>query len=648
MLINIIFRTSFFYIYISVNIKTMSRNTDNSIASFLMRHPYIIYMSGPTILSIIGSLSTGESIDEALGRMALNVATFEGISSSVLFSIAMIGMPSFVDFCSMAPFFNKTICLSIYIFFTYITCYVTYNVYRIFNSGTKLATAKVLDQTSKLLKFFSDTSKDFLDNVVSHLDVIDNATGSRRVELIGDVINDIQLVFNQNAQKTIGFLFYAIAFSSNDKSTYYNFLNLLSSLVRQDPNNDFYKGLMSNYESTKKLLQDEINKKMNSIKSNLREKVDGLVSYVVKASKRLISKDKELADVVFEDIQTKNYYDEDEAIDLIDNIETNIKSKVSGKELELVNKDLKQLQLYKSEIIEYKIQYEKVTEYKKAVVGFVENLSTLSFAKFEQNAVELMSLVEFSKESGDFFINPSSLFSDIPQVSSQKRGFTDLIKSPYTALKQVSQLLTGKNTYEQATNQGLKAIDSIIDMFTKAEFVDKTKAWKSFVNKDKTQLMFKKIKDNYKMLMDEGFADYREFVYEKGLELKRTVELEDILPSSQYLEYTPNIVTTAVTTVGEYTRPVTKAIGEYTIPIQQPLFTDIPSSSLIAPDIHEINLSSLVQVSFLVIILSILLRFFTIAAKVTKQVKKKKKTNTELVPLQEQGQFYFDFHKHLA
>jgi hypothetical protein len=616
------------------------KNTNNSIVNFLIKHPYVIYLGGPTILSIIASISTQESLDEALGRMVLNVGTFEGLSSSFMFGIAMIGMPTFIDFCSMTPFFNKTVCLSIYIFFTYITCYVTYNVYRIISSGAKLASAKVLDQTSNLLKFFSDTSKDFLNNVASHLQVIDNSTGSRRVELISDVINDIQLAFNQNAQQMIGFMLYSIAFSSADKSTYYNFVNLLSSLIQQDPNNDFYKGLLSNFESTKNLLTTEINKKMNVIKSNLREKVDGLFDFFSKAKKKLLSKDKEIADVIFEDIQTKEYYDEDEAIDLINNIESKIESSLSDKQLALVKSNLKELQAYKSEIIEYQNQYKQVTEYKNTVVKFVEGLSTLSLVKFEQSAVELMSTIGFSQETGEFFVNPSSLFAEIPQ-ESKKTGIISMLQKPYTALQQIQQLFNTKNPYEQATDQGLKAIDSIIDMFTKSEFVDKTKAWKSFVNKEKTQLMFTKIKNNYKMLIAESFADYREFVYEKGLELKRTVELEDILPSGKYLEQIPTSISQVVE---QRVIPVSKAVGEYTLPITQPIFTDIPSSNLLTPDVHEINISALVQISFIVILLSVLLRFFTI----TKKLVKRNKKSTEIVPVQEQGQFYFDFYKNLA
>lgn len=624
--------------------QSSQQHTKNGILNFLMNNPYIIYLSAPAVLSTITSLTSGESLNDALGRMVLNLGTFEGMSSSAIYSLAMIGLPTFMDFCSMTPFFNKTVCMVIYIFMTYITSYVTYNIYRIFGSGLKLGSAKAISQTSRLLKFFSQTSQEFLVSVIEHLQTIDAATGSRRVELASDVINDIQLVFDNNAQQMMGFLMYSIAFSSTDRSVYYNFVNLLSSLIKQDPNNNFYKGLLSNFESTKKFLAGEINKKIDVIRSNLREKVDGVFNYISKSVKKILSKDKELADVIFEDFETKEYYNEDEAIELINNIESKLESKLSDKQLALVKNNLKELQTYKSEIIEYKLQYKQATEYKNAIVGFVDGLSSLSPIQFEQSGAELMSVIGFSQEIGDFFVNPSSLFSELPQ-ETEKKGIIELLKSPFDIMK---QLLTTKNPYEKATDQGLKAIDSIIDIFTKSEFVGKTKAWKSFVNKEKTQLLFTKIKNNYKMLMAEGLADYRELVYEKGLELKRAIELQDILPSanmySQYLEQIPEPVTQIVQ---QQIYPTIQTVGRYAIPEIKPLFVDIPSTNLSEPDIAEISLPAIVQIAFLVIMMSILLRLFKKPVMaIAKKIKGKKELS--VVPLQEQGKFYFEFHKNLA
>ena len=618
--------------------------TKNIILNFIMNNPYIIYLSAPTILSTIASLTSGESLNEALGRMVLNLGTFEGMSSSALYSLAMIGLPTFMDFCSITPFFNKTVCLVIYIFMTYITCYVTYNIYRIFGSGLALGSAKAMVQTARLLKFFSDTSQDFLKSVVEHLQTIDASTGSRRVELVGDVINDIQLVFNNNAQQLMGFLMYSMAFSAADRSVYYNFVNLLSALVKQDPTNQFYKGLLSNFQSTKNFLAGEINKKIEMIKTNLQDKVDGVLDLISKSIKKILATKKGVVEEIFEEFESKETYTEDEAIELIDKMDTKLQKSLSEKQLVLVKKNLQELQTYKSEIIEYKLQYKQATDYKNAVVGFIDNLSTLSPLKFQESASDLMSIIGFSKETGEFFINPESLFSEFPQ-QVEKKGIVELIKSPFETMK---KLLSTKNPYEQATEQGLKAIDSVIDLFTKSEFVDGTKAWKTFVNKDKTQLLFTKIKNNYKMLMAEGLADYRELVYEKGLELKRAVELRDILPSEEtYEKYIKQIPEEVSSVIDQQVLPLSKNIGKYVLPYSEPLFTDIPSSVAIEPSIEEISLPALVQVSFLVIMLSILLRFFK---KPIMAVTKKltKKDNKQLQTIQEKGEFYFEFHKNLV
>lgn len=596
------------------------RQSKNIITNFLLRNPQLIYITPISLLGILSGLSfMSRDLNEALVKSYVNMEIAGSVTSGAIYALAMISLPTFIEVCS--TYFNKDVCTIVYIFMTYITCYITYSIYSIFRSGLNLGKAKAITQVSNLLKFFSETSQNFLSAVVEHLQLIDNSTGDRRAELISDIIHDLQLAFNNNATQMIGFLLYSITFNANDKSVYYQFTNILSSLVKQDPSNSFYNALLENFKSTKDLLQGEINKNIEEINTALSEKVESFIDYFTLIPKKLIK---------LISIPSKKSITPDEAIDLIDNINKQV-SELPDKQIALFDKNIKELNKYKTEILLYNEEYKKITEYKKSVINYVESLSVLTPEKFQQGGIDLIKNFGFNKETGEFFSKPSEVFKDLPQ-ERQPESFVSLIfnplTSPITGMFEILDAERTKNTFGKLTEQGLNSIDSIIDLFTNSEFVNNTKAWKKFVSKEKTQLLFEEIKYDYSMMMAKGYADYRELIYEKGLETQKALSLKDAIPGLSY--------------VRKY--QVVEKIGEYTT---IPLATNIASTMPSQPNISELSLSGFVIIPMLVVIFSIILMMFKKTNACFKKTKKSTKKNSQLVPRGESGEFYFELSKNI-